>query len=194
MSILHWVPWQEQAIGPEMIMRISLAFGSTGFGGRADPSPAPWAQRSRHRTIDVRRSLADVPEDHDVGLEALGQVLAEPGGFVDRSGPEWANDAAHDVALDVDGRVHAGFRATHRDATIRTRKTVAGGFEAAIVIALLAGGSAFAGYPIARAVADSALVRAMTPANAHVTETITAGGARAVVETTFRRIEPAPRS
>lgn len=175
-------------------MRISLAFGSTEFGDHAHPSLAPWAQRSRHRAIDVRRSLADVPEDHDVGPEALGQVLAEPGGFVDRSSPDGANDAGHHVALGADRRVRARFRAAHRDATIRTRKTVAGGLEAAIVIALLAGGSAFAGYPIARAVADSALVRAMTPATAHVTETITAGGARAVVETTFRRIEPAPRS
>ncbi len=177
-------------------MRISLAFGSTGFWGSADHDPAPWAQRSRHRTIDIRRSLADVSEDvdHEVGLEALGQVLAEPGGFVDRSSPDGANDAVQDVALGADRRVRAGLRAAHRDATIRARKTIAGAFEAAIVIALLAGGSAFAGYPIVRAVADSALVRTTTPANAHVTETVTAGGARAVVETTIRRIEPVPRS
>jgi hypothetical protein len=180
----------------EMIMIISLAFGSTGSGGRAEPKPAPWAPRSGHRTIDIRRSLADVREDvdHDVGLEALGQVLAEPRGFVDRSSPDGANDAAQDVARGADRRVRAGIHSAHRDAAVRARRTIAGGFEGAIVIALLAGGSAFAGYPIVGAVADSALARATKPANAHVTETITAGGARAVVETTIRRIEPVPRS
>ena len=166
-------------------MRISLAFGSAGSAPRAAADLGLPAQRSRRRSS---RSFA--PARDEVGLEALGQVLAEPGGFVDRSSSDEANDAVQDVALGAGRRV----RAAHRDATARVRRTIAGGVEATIVIALLAGGSAFAGYPIARALADSTLVQAMTPANAHVTETITAGGARAVVETTIRRIEPVPRS
>jgi len=133
--------------------------------------------------------LREGPLD-DVGLEALGQVLAEPRGFLDRSGADGASDSLGGVSACAYSRICAGLPAAHVVAKRRARGTIAGGCEAAIVIALLAAGSAFAGYPIARAVADSALVHAMArPANAQVTETVTAGGAHAVVETTIRRVE-----
>jgi len=132
--------------------------------------------------------LRERPLD-DVGLEALGQVLAEPRGFLDRSGADGASDSLGGVSACAYSRICAGLPAAHVVAKRRARGTIAGGCEAAIVIALLAAGSAFAGYPIARAVSDSALIPMARPANAQVTETVTAGGAHAVVETTIRRVE-----
>jgi hypothetical protein len=188
-TTLHWLPQQEQPIDVEIIMRISLAFGSAGSASRV-PSVQPSRQHRRHRRIGDRL-IPGMPQD--VGLEALGQVLAEPGGFVGRSDAGGANDAPREVSSGANWRVRAGSAARHGGARSRAGATIAGSFEAAIVIALLVGGSAFAGYPLVHAAAESASVHATTqPANAQVTETILPGGARAVVETTVRRGEPIP--
>ncbi len=167
-------------------MRISLAFGSAGTPGRVATASSPSAPIRHGPRANTRRSPQAAAED--VGLEALGQVLSEPGGFVSRAGADGANDPNGGVPSGTGSRAVAP--AARSRAMPRARTTIAGGFEAAIVIALLAGGSALAGYPIVRAIADTALVHAMTrPINAHVTETVTAGGARAVVETTILRVE-----
>ncbi len=169
-------------------MRISLAFGSAGPAPRA-PSVSPSTQPRRHRRVGVQRAVGCAHDE--VGLEALRQALAEPGGFVGRSEAGGANDGCREALSEADLR--AGAASLRGRADARAGTTVAGGVEAAIVIALLAGGSAFAGYPLAHAAANPASVHATTrPANAHVTETLLPGGVRAVVETTVRA-EPLPR-
>ena len=174
-------------------MRISLAFGPTASLGRAASVSVPSARRARHPHAGVRRPLGGVPED--VGLEALGQVLAEPRRFAGFSDADGANDASRGISPGADARARAGLPAIRDRARLPATTTIAGSFEAAVAIALLAGGSVFAGYPIVHALADSAPVHAMAPpTNVHVTETILPGGARATVETTIRRVEPVPRS
>lgn len=174
-------------------MRISLAFDPTASFGRAASVSVPSAQRTRHPHVGLRRPVGGVPED--VGLEALGQVLAEPRGFAGFSHADGANDASHGVSSGADSRARFGLPAIRDRARLRPTTTIAGSFEAAIAIALLAAGSVFAGYPIVHALADSPPLHATAPpTNVHVTETILPGGARATVETRILRMEPAPRS
>src|SRR4029450_3933330 len=168
-------------------MRISLAFASVGSTRRAASLPAPPLQRKqRPHASRVREHTSD-----NVGLEALGQVLAEPRGFLDRSNAVGASDSLDGISGRARSRACSGLPAARSVAKPGARGTIAGAFEAAIALVLLAARSTFTGYPIPPAAATPALVPAMTrPANAHVTEAITAGGARTVVETTIRRWEP----
>lgn len=160
-------------------MRMALTFGTCESG--LDQGVRGRARSPARRVRVVGESRAD-----DVGLEALGQVLAEPRGF-----------PARDCDPDSSSERHAGrsrqrSRATRRyDPRSGIVHAAAGAFEAIVVAAALAGGAAFVIAPIALGNADLLAARAATPTAAHVREA--SAPRRPVVGARILMLAPAAR-
>ena len=122
-------------------MRISLAF---------DPSGNAVDRTAFARSAAATRRCASPPPQtlpdrgEDVGLEALGQVLAEPRGFPARVEAVGSDVPMH--AMTAEGRPASHLGSSRFFVANRIQRAVLGGLDAAIVVILLVGSMAVTGH------------------------------------------------
>jgi hypothetical protein len=156
-------------------MRTALAFGV----GGARPASA----LARHGSVLPRRRGDETAGTcDDVGLEALGQVLAEPRGFPRRDvGAREASNAS------TRGVPHVGATQMWPE---RVGRQVRGVVEAALVALMLVAGSVLVLAPIAIAAKHAISAYGATPLEAHVDEAA-AASRHPVVEARILKLAPA---